>query len=463
MKQLVIIVLAIFSLTVAALPTIAQNDERTTLTLSFSEGARLAVEESWFTRAITPSQIYQASLEAMTNRLGIVAPTLPKDKSQARIVALKFFSENIAKLGTTKERDVLLASALHGLLASWDQYMSLFNHEDLLLTLAMLGFFDEGDGLLTSRAPDALIVDEVLEEMPGAKAGILAEDQIIAINGMRIPDISDPMAYRLERDVRKGKISLTYTIKRGEKTFNVEVRYLKREKSEVKTELFENKIGYIMIPPFDLGVGHEVVDAIESLINRGARSMIIDLRKNPGGLAWEEQIALSIFKDGPLYSRRGRSFFEIMRSLEVEKPFRGPIAILVDKDSASAAEVFTFTMKGNRGTRIFGENTRLTYGKGVGQGAFRLPNGWFFYITFMEIAGLDNVSYHGKGVEVDELVDTTHGIDQTQDILLLRAIQWLKTQPVTQNEKVVPSAITRPSAATWKNNYSFWFTRNVSR
>jgi len=427
MRKIALILAIVLALAgIASAPVRAQDSEVDRLVNAYADGIRYALDQSWFARSAKPTDLYRDSTGMLASKLGINPPQFTGDSRKDFGIALTFVRGILERVTDAKDREAIFTVALYGLLASRDQYMAVFDPDYLALMLGTLGFFDAGDGLLTSSATDADLVDEVVTGMGGDKAGIKVGDEIIEVNGIPIRDITDAMAYRIERQARKTGF-INYTVKRGTKTFKVDVEYRVRARPKVESRMLNATTGYIMIPAYDLGIGSEFVDAMESLVSNGATSIVLDLRKNPGGLAWEEQIVVSVFKQGALYIRRYKKGADIVSSVGVDKPFTGPLAVLVDKNSASAAEVTTFALRGRPKTRIFGENSDRTYGKGVGQQAFRLSNGWFFYFTVTELAGLDGVSYNGLGVTVDEVVNTS-GSASAEDETVNRALVWLSTQ-----------------------------------
>jgi C-terminal peptidase prc len=392
---------------------------------AYHEGIQYALYQSWFTRSVKPSLQIQASLDAMALKLGQQPPRVSGDAAKDTEIAADYLRKALSGVPQNM-RESLFRAALEGLVGQWDQFAAALNPNEGLFAMFISGFFEEGDGIMLqwSDEKNVYIVVDVLPEMGGDKAGIRIGDEIIAIEGIKSQDMTNEHSYALYRIAqRTGK--LRYRVRRAGLEFDVAVEQTMPQERSIQYELRQGGVGHIIIPAIMTFTGLEVVDAVGELVSRGATSIMIDLRKNPGGNLVATWIALSAFVRGDLFMRRTRSGNTVLRSLPVEHVFSGSIAVLVDRYSASAAEIFAMTLKGRPKARIFGDNSDRTYGKGVGQIAFRLANGWYFSMTVSEFADLSGAAYHGRGVEVDEVVASGSTPD---DMALNRAIAWLRSQ-----------------------------------
>ncbi len=396
---------------------------------AYLEAGNYAIRDSILISNLKPSEVYQASVDLMARHLGIEPPRLSTDSTRARQEAADFFKKNFEYLRNDREKEVLFYIAVKGLLYKWDPWMHVLSPTDIFLNDYLSGLYLEGDGIFFVISGDYAKVVRVLEDMGGAKAGVKVGDLIVAINGIRIPEITDRVEYKIEREARKtGKIR--YSILRESKVFELDVSYARRIQPYVISELLPDGVGYIALltPGFTIGTGHEIVDALETLSAKGANAFIVDLRSNPGGLSWEMQIAISAFKKGPLYSLRYRNRIQIVEGL-IEDPSSAPLAIVVDSNTASAAEVFAFVVRNRPKTRIFGSATSRTYGKALGQSSYQLVNGWVFRFTTVQIFDISGESFDRIGVKVDEVVKIDSSENLTPfDYSIGQAMQWLKLQ-----------------------------------
>ena len=177
------------------------------------------------------------------------------------------------------------------------------------------------------------------------------------------------------------------------------------------------KIGYVHLSTFSRGAHAELRKKIEDLQKRGAEGLIFDLRGNGGGLLEEAVLVTSIFQDeGPVVTIEGRE--------RDKKTFQatgdaiedlGPVAVLVDGNTASASEITSAALQENDLATIIGSTT---YGKGVFQEVIELDGGGALDITVGEYLTADGSSILGVGVIPDEKVadkDLADGDDTVLD------------------------------------------------
>jgi C-terminal peptidase prc len=420
--------------TLAFSRAVAQSQKATALELerwlkSYEQAIDYAFHHNWLTRAITKRQILSASVERLANYIGEPMPVLTGDVNRDVALALNFLRKALAAR-PEGEWDDIFREAVLGLVRLWDRYAVTLTPLDVQILMLQLGFYDEGDGVFLERDEKTgkYFVFEIIPDMGGAKAGLRLGDEVVAIDGVPLSGALDENTiWKINRNARRRGFMI-YRVKRNELILELKVEYLRRAVPKVKHRLLDSSIGLIEIKEFDIYTGYEVEDALLDFMSKGVKSLILDLRSNEGGAPSGLQLSLSFFMSGPLYARRSRNGdtikVETKAALAVENVFPGPVALLVNAKSASAAEVMAFVMKRRPKTRLFGEDTSLTFGKGVGQAGHELANGWYFHFTVNEIIDLDGKTYDGKGVQVDETVSSSRpGGDAT----LERAFAWLKS------------------------------------
>lgn len=145
-------------------------------------------------------------------------------------------------------------------------------------------------------------------------------------------------------------------------------------RAQVEVALAEGSVGYVRIPVFSAGVPAEVYMALKELEARGAGRLVIDLRDNPGGeLTAALELAGDFLDQGRvLVTMRDTDGDETVYRARQASPSRVPLAILVNRGTASAAELFAGCLKSHGRAVIVG---RPTYGKGVGQTIAPGPEG----------------------------------------------------------------------------------------
>lgn len=263
-----------------------------------------------------------------------------------------------------------------------------------------------GVGLSVVETKRGLEVATVFEGSPAEDAGIGVGDVIVAVEGESIAGvdadeasarIKGPPGTEVELTVVDGETGKrrTLEVERAEVQVPVVQSRMKREDGE--------KIGYVHLSTFSRGAHAELREAIEKLDERGAEGLVFDLRGNGGGLLDEAVLVTSIFQqDGPVVTIEGRN--------RDRKTFQaagdalddlGPVAVLVDGDTASASEITSAALQENDLATIIGTTT---YGKGVFQEVIELDGGGALDITVGEYLTADGSSILGTGVIPDEKV-----------------------------------------------------------
>jgi len=215
--------------------------------------------------------------------------------------------------------------------------------------------------------PSYIEVFSVFEDTPGWRAGFKPGDLIVKIEDESTAPLSIEQAQSKMRGTPGTKLNLT--VQRGEgEPFVVTITRAVIEIPTVKSAVIPTKNGnvaYLHIIEFTPATYARVQDAIKSFNSAGYKSMIIDVRSNPGGLLSSVIKIADLFIDkGVIVSTKGRNSYEnsvvnATASLAVPKDKR--IVLLIDGGSASAAEILAGALKDNKRAYLVGQNS---YGKG---------------------------------------------------------------------------------------------------
>ncbi len=231
-----------------------------------------------------------------------------------------------------------------------------------------------GLGVELKADDGALLIVSVIPHSPAEAAGIQAGDRIIGVDGQATKDMSTDAAAsmltgpagstcRVTIDTPGGRPQRELAIRRAE----VDVPSLEN----VHIEDPQTGVAYLRIPAFQKTTANDLEAALWDLHRQGMRSLVIDLRGNPGGLLTASvEVADKFIADGGIVSTHGRSEQENF-NYRAHRPgtWRVPLVVLIDGDSASASEIFAAAIKDSgRGTVV---GTR-SYGKGSVQGIFPL-------------------------------------------------------------------------------------------
>jgi carboxyl-terminal processing protease len=264
-----------------------------------------------------------------------------------------------------------------------------------------------GIGVTVTESGRGLRVAQVFDGAPAADADIGPGDVIVGVDGKSLAGVSaDAAASQI-----KGPAGTTVDLvvvdgKTGERR-RLEVERANVQVPAVSGRIEEGeggKIAYVRLTAFTRGAHGELRDEIEKLGDRGVEGLVFDLRGNGGGLVDEAVLVQSIFQeDGPVLTIDGRT--RDPRTFEVTgDPLEGigPIAVLVDGDTASASEIVTAALQENDLATVVGSRT---YGKGVFQEVIPLEAGGALDLTVGEYLTADGTSILGKGVVPDIRVE----------------------------------------------------------
>lgn len=280
--------------------------------------------------------------------------------------------------------DSLMHKATQGMLDQLgDPYSTLLEGEDYRqLTEQTTGNYG-GLGIQIDVRDGWIVVVAPLPQTPAERAGIEAGDLIVGVDGKSTQDFNQDQALKTLRGAPGSSVELqvrrpgtpavlTFTIKR-ETIHNRSVR---------PGTMLDPAIGIVQLSPVSETSADELREEIERLRGQGMQRLILDLRRNPGGLL-DQGVAVSdlfLDKGQQIVSTRGRAE-GTSRSFADERDQRWetmPIVVLVDQYTASAAEIIAGALQDNDRAVVVGTPT---FGKGLVQSLFRLGNGRALKLT----------------------------------------------------------------------------------
>lgn len=336
------------------------------------------------------------------------------------------------------------------------------DHSGYLSPAAAAQFFNElktgtfgGVGLELTEEGGAVVVRAPIAGTPAAKAGFMSGDVILSIreDGEAEPKKVTNVREAVLRLRGKAGTTVELVIRRGNELVTVSLVREIITISSVEYKRFNTDsgdIGYIALRAFNAMSAEELENALRSF--NDTRRIIIDVRDNPGGLiesAFEMLYYFSSNLDDILLTQKYKQGTLITTISSLENMFFNPssyemkapgyfedytIAILINKRSASASEIFAGALKdwGLKHGRFFvvGETS---HGKGVGQGVYELENGGAVKLTIMEFfVGNTKTAVHGRGVSPTYAVsDTRESSKDTatpRDAQFQRALELLQTK-----------------------------------
>lgn len=306
----------------------------------------------------------------------------------------------------------LIYGALKGMLNGLDphsEFMEPTKYEDLRNdTEGAYG----GVGLVVSLRDSVLTVVSPMEDSPAFRAGILAGDQIIRIDGKSTEKLT--MTDAVKRLKGEPGTTVTLTISRSSvsqpQDFTltravIKLDTVKDANGQRSFPLSENKIGYVRITQFGEQTTRDLEDALKKLKKQGMEGLILDLRNNPGGLLdqavgvcelFVQRGALIVSTEGRApqskakYRSRGRDQFPDLE-----------IVVLVNGGSASASEIVAGCLQDRGRALIMGDQT---FGKGSVQSIMPLQDGSALRLTTAKYYTPSDKVIHEKGITPDSII-----------------------------------------------------------
>ncbi len=252
-----------------------------------------------------------------------------------------------------------------------------------------------------------LVVVSPIEDSPAFKAGILAQDFIIKIDGKETAGMDVNDAVKLIRGPVNTEVVLT--ILRGNQEFTFPI---KRERIELHPVRYSYRdepahdVGYIRLTQFSSPATQEMRQAIEALEEKGVSGYILDLRSNPGGLLYSSVAIARMWLPGreaivSTVNRQG----ETERQRANNRPLTDkPLVVLVDGGSASASEILSGALQDNQRAIIVGTKT---FGKGLVQSVQPIADGAGLAVTIAKYLTPNGRDINKLGIEPDVIVELT--------------------------------------------------------
>ncbi|MFT4198221.1 MAG: S41 family peptidase [Pseudoxanthomonas sp.] len=269
----------------------------------------------------------------------------------------------------------LMHSAIRGLLLDLDPHSTYFDKEDAEDFDAEANGAYDGIGVdLITQNDGSLLIVSPIDGTPAARAGLRANDLIIAVDGKPLTQQNAP------RDPLRGapgsKVTLTIERDKVAKPFDVTLVRETIHVASVRSRLLEPGYGYVRISAFQADTGADFQKALAALAAKAPlKGLVLDLRSNPGGLLTSAvQVADDLLDKGNIVTTRGRIPVSDTRfdATPGDLLAGAPVVVLVDAGSASAAEVLAGALRDNGRVRIVGSRT---FGKGSVQTVLPLDNG----------------------------------------------------------------------------------------
>ena len=278
--------------------------------------------------------------------------------------------------------DAIYHGALPGMVRTLDPHSAFLDPDQFESLQEMQRSTEKGFGSVVNLLPGRVIVLQTLPGSPSERSGLLAGDEIVAVNGYQLAYLGIQQLVALLGQSRRGRAELM--VKRPSFPKLLPMALVPAELADpsvTRVFLLEEGIAHIKVGNFEQHTARELRDAIEQLGGRELRGLVLDLRGNPGGVIEAAVQAASFFLESGrrilwIEGRDGPQ--EGLRVPDGADPYKFPVAVLIDEKTASAAELVTAALQDNGRAVVLGGTS---FGKGIIQSVFSLPEGTALALT----------------------------------------------------------------------------------
>jgi carboxyl-terminal processing protease len=287
--------------------------------------------------------------------------------------------DSVAAAARLAQQQLRIASAVVvleyacGATAALDEYSSFLTGDQLNDVYSQIEGNFVGLGIELKASEGSLLIVKVITGSPAERAGLHALDRIVAVGDRSTAELNTDQAADLLQGTEGSVVAVTVQTgaeaarKLSIRREHVEVPSV----DEVKIIDADYGVGFIKLTCFQKTTARDFDAALWKLHREGMRSLIVDLRGNPGGLLTASvEVVDKFVEDGIIVSTRGRSSLEDYNyTAHKAGTWRVPLVVLIDGDSASASEIFAGAIRDHHRGTIIGQRS---YGKGSVQGIFPL-------------------------------------------------------------------------------------------
>ena len=299
--------------------------------------------------------------------------------------------------------NTILVNAYRGMLSGLDPYSQYFSPEDMEdLKIETEGEF-EGLGIEVIVKEGLLTVITPLLDSPAFKAGILVGDRIIKIDGESTENMTIRDAVKKLRGKLGTKITLTVVHEGDTTPTDITIERAKIHVQSIRgTRMVDNdyKVGYLAVTNFQENTVRDMDAAIQDLMKKGMKCLVLDLRFNPGGLLnVAVDMADKFLERGVIVSTKGRDKTQnyVYQAHKKGTYPNFPLVVLVNNGSASASEIVAGAIKDHKRGLLLGIKT---FGKGSVQSLIPVGDGKAaLKLTTARYYTPSGVCIHEKGIE----------------------------------------------------------------
>lgn len=314
-----------------------------------------------------------------------------------------------------------------------DPYTKFLDPKDFAEETSSIRGSLKGIGIQIAIKDAKLTVIAPIEDSPAEKAGLLADDEILEIDGVSTKGISIDKAADKIRGEQGTAVNLL--VKRKDVIKNYSIVRKEIELKSVSTKIpndvkLSDEIGYIRLSSF---ISKNAASEFENILrqSKDKKGFIIDIRSNPGGLLTNAiYISNMLLPSGIIVSTVDRDGYKEVQRASGMQVTNKPLIVLINKGSASASEILSGALKDNKRAVILGEKS---FGKGLVQEINRLPNSSGVNITIQKYLTPNGTDINKKGIVPDIIVELSDEDIKNKDDKQLKKANEVLLELINKN------------------------------
>lgn len=319
------------------------------------------------------------------------------------------------------DEEALVERGIEALIDSLDDpHSSYMDAEELARLDSQLAGHFSGIGVALEQVKDEIRVARVLDGTPAMEAGMKEGDIIQEVDGEGVQgrDINEVVSIIRGPEGTAVKVGITRPPSSSLTVYDIMRRDI--EMKVVITEMKEGGVGYMRVTDWTSDVDAKIAGGLAELREQGARSLVVDLRLNPGGYMEPAIRAADLFlRGGVIVTSRGRvagtdKEYEAEEGVEWDLP----VVILIDRGTASSSEIFSAALRDNDRCILVGETS---FGKGSIQKIYRQSDGTGLRLTLARYFTPSGASIDDEGIDPDIMVKNP--VVGDEDAQLQRALE----------------------------------------
>ena len=292
------------------------------------------------------------------------------NRNEAFDVAVQLSQDLNQSIGLSQQATIY--EFVCGAISALDPYSAFMSSAQYGETMSQIEGNFVGLGVELRTHQDHLEIVNVIRGGSASQGGIVNGDHVTAVDGHKVIEFGGDRVADLMRGEEGSSVIITLDRGQGPQTLNLERRRVEIPSvDQVGIVDEEAGIGYIQLTNFQKTTARDFDAALWKLSRDGMRSLIVDVRGNPGGLLPASvDVADRFISSGVIVSTKGRNPMEdFTHRAKAANTWRVPLIVLVDENSASASEIFAAAIRDHHRGKIIGCRS---YGKGSVQGIFPL-------------------------------------------------------------------------------------------